>query len=121
MNTLESFPREEPRPARKGSTYQEIGNLVIYSVDPKNPPTLTPEQEERLRRLAEMPDSEIDTSDIPEVLELPKRMVDVSRIRLDADVVRWILEQVGSARWQDKLNAMLRRAMEEERAEASAS
>ena len=101
---------------RRGSTYQEIGNLVIYSVDPKNPPELTHEQEEELRRLAALPDSEIDTSDIPEVREWPQRMVDVSRIRLDAEVVRWILKQVGSEHWQDKLNAMLRRAMEEERA-----
>ena len=102
---------------RKGSTYQEIGNLVIYSVDPNNPPELTPEQKEELRVLSEMSPDEIDTSDIPEVREWPKRMVDVSRIQLDAEVVRWILKQVGAGRWQDKLNDMLRRAMREERAE----
>ena len=97
--------------------YQEFGNLVIYSVDPDNPPPLTPEQKEELRRLAEMPDSEIDTSDIPEVREWPKKMVDVSKIRIDAEVIRWILKQVPADRWQDKLNEMLRRAMREERAE----
>ena len=60
---------------------------------------------------------EIDTSDIPEVREWPKKMVDVSEIRIDAEVIRWILKQVSADRWQDKLNEMLRRAMNEERAE----
>ena len=102
-------------------TYQEFGNLVIYSVDPKNPPPLTQEQKEELAGLAGMPDSEIDFSDIPELGEWPKRMVDVSGIKIDAEVLRWILKQVGSACWQDKLNAMLRRAMQEERAESERS
>jgi len=36
---------------------------------------LTPEQVAELNRLAEMPDSDIDTSDIPEVKELPPHAV----------------------------------------------
>ena len=36
---------------------------------------LTPQQIERLNRLAEMPDSEIDTSDIPGIEELPPHAV----------------------------------------------
>lgn len=118
MSTSELSPRARRCRVKGSGTTRRTGNVVYYEVDPANPPPLTPEQETRLRRLAALPDSEIDTSDIPEVLELPQRMVDVSRIRLDAEVVRWILDQVGSARWQDKLNAMLRRAMEEERAAA---
>ena len=102
---------------KREGMYQEFGNLVIYRVDPENPPPLTAEQKEELRKLAAMPGSEIDTSDIPEVREWPKKMVDVSEIRIDAEVIRWILKQVSADRWQDKLNEMLRRAMNEERAE----
>ena len=43
------------------------GHRVIKRVvfDPENPPPLTPQQEAELEALKAMPDSEIDTSDIP--------------------------------------------------------
>ena len=39
--------------------------IVRYVIDLENPPSLTDEQKARLKALAEMPDSEIDYSDIP--------------------------------------------------------
>ena len=41
--------------------------MVYCAVDPANPPPLTAEQEEEIRRLAAMPADEIDFSDIPEL------------------------------------------------------
>ncbi len=87
----------------------------FHDVDPDNPPQLTPEQEARLRRLAEMPDSEIDFSDIPETTEEDWDKTTLESVRVDSEVVEWILRQSGPDRWEEKLNAMLRRAMEEER------
>ena len=104
--------------------------MVYYEVDPANPPSLTPEQEERLRRLAARPDSEIDTSDIPP-LEFTSGVVvrdpfvrpplksKVKEFLIDSDIIYWILKQVGDG-WQEKMNAMLRRAMREEREERRA-
>ena len=42
-----------------------MGKIVRYVIDLDNPPPLTDEQKSRLKALAEMPDSEIDYSDIP--------------------------------------------------------
>ena len=42
-----------------------MGKIVRYVIDLENPPPLTDEQKARLKALAEMPDSEIDYSDIP--------------------------------------------------------
>lgn len=103
-------------------------DLVYYDVDPANPPSLTPEQEERLRRLAARPDCEIDTSDIPP-LEFTSGVVvrdpfvrpplksKVKEFLIDSDIIYWVINQAGEG-YMDKLNAMLRRAMEEERAGA---
>lgn len=46
-------------------------DLVWHELDIDNPPPLTEAQREELRRLAELDDSEIDTSDIPEMFRDP--------------------------------------------------
>lgn len=41
-------------------------DLVTIEIDPAKPTSITAEQEARLRALAEMPEADIDLSDIPE-------------------------------------------------------
>ena len=108
------------------TTIQRTEDLVYYEVDPANPLPLTPEQEERLRRLAALPDSEIDTSDIPPLdfssgvvvrdpFVRPPTKSKVKEFLVDSDIIYWVINQAGAG-YMDKLNAMLRRAMEEEQA-----
>lgn len=118
MSLLELSPQERLHVAKKFGISEEIGNLVIYKFDPDHPTELTPEQEEEIRKLAAKPDSEIDFSDIPEMTDETWNTAILEKVRVDAAVMRWILEQAGPTGWQDKLNAMLRRAMTEELAES---
>jgi uncharacterized protein (DUF4415 family) len=82
-----------------------------------------PEMLARLKRLAAMPDSEIDYSDIPRMTEeqlgrmLPLReYLDVRHkkerltVRIDKDVVAWLRSQ-GEGGYQTRLNNVLREAM----------
>ena len=75
-----------------------------------------------------MPDSEIDTTDIPELdwsqgvvirnpWIKPPTKTRLKEFFIDSDIMYWVVKQVGNEGYQDKLNAMLRRAMDEERAE----
>jgi uncharacterized protein (DUF4415 family) len=76
------------------------------------------EARKELEALAAMPDSEIDTSDIPEIRELPCDAV-VGRfyrpkkttvtMRLDADVVAWL--KASGEGYQTRINAYLRELM----------
>lgn len=81
--------------------------------------TLTSEQLEMLRRLAAMPDDQIDTSDIPEITDSQweaarqenffrplKRPV---TIRLDADVLDWFKKHAGGKGYQTDINRALRK------------
>jgi hypothetical protein len=43
--------------------------MVTCEFDPANPPALTPAQKAELKKLAAMPDSSIDFSDIPQLDE----------------------------------------------------
>ena len=85
-------------------------------------PKPTPERLAALKRLAEMPDDQIDFSDIPETTEADwvgavrgglyrpvKRQVTA---RLDADVIAWL--KAGGQGYQTRMNAILRRAMLDE-------
>lgn len=82
-------------------------------------PPLTLAQQESLRRLAALPDSEIDTSDIPEMKDAewaaaPRRSLyrPVKRqitARIDADVLEWLRSQ--GKGYQSRINAILRREM----------
>ena len=81
-------------------------------------PKLLREARKELEALAAMPDSEIDTSDIPEIRELPSDAV-VGRfyrpkkttvtMRLDADVVAWL--KASGEGYQTRINAYLRELM----------
>lgn len=74
-------------------------------------------EEKQLADLARMPDSEIDTSDIPEVTDWSKaeigkfyRPIKQSvTVRLDKDVIAW-LKSHGPG-YQTRINELLRRVM----------
>jgi len=90
---------------------------IIYRRNPGDP--LTAAQRKNLAELAKMPDSEIDTSDIP---ELPagawknairgrfyRPIKQAVSLRLDADVIAW-LKQSGPG-YQTRANQILRHHM----------
>ncbi len=83
---------------------------------------LTPKLKRELERLAKMPDSEIDFSDIPEATEkfwknavrnpwYRPRKQQVT-LRIDADILAWLRQQ--GKGYQSRLNALLRAAMIEQ-------
>jgi uncharacterized protein (DUF4415 family) len=84
-------------------------------------PKLTTEKRKQLAKLAKMPDSQIDLSDIPEIKSLPPDAV-IARLyrprkasvtlRLDADVLAW-LKATGEG-YQTRVNAYLRRLMQKD-------
>jgi uncharacterized protein (DUF4415 family) len=86
-------------------------------------PKLTAEKRKELRKLATLPDSEIDCSDIAEIRELPSDYV-IGKfyrpkkasvtIRLDADVLAW-LKALGEG-YQTRINEYLRQMMRQSRA-----
>jgi len=81
-------------------------------------PKLTAEKRKELLRLAKMPDSRLDLSDIPEIKNIPSdavigkfyrpRKTSVT-IRLDADVLAW-LKATGEG-YQTRINTYLRQLM----------
>lgn len=90
---------------------------VSYTLD--SMPPLTATQRANLKDLAARPDSEIDTSDIPEMTDEQwksakrgafyrpvKRQITA---RLDADVLDWLKAQ--GKGYQSRMNAILRREM----------
>ena len=91
----------------------------IVSYTPETLPPLTEKQIAHLKALSARPDSEIDTSDIPELtVEQWKRGVrgrfyrPVKRqitARVDADVLEWLKSQGDG--YQSRINAILRREM----------
>ena len=82
-------------------------------------PPLTEAQRDNLKRLAAMPDNEIDTSDMPELtdaqlaeMKQPEHYRPVKKqitVRLDADVLAWL--KAGGKGYQSRMNAILRQAM----------
>ncbi len=91
--------------------------IVSYTLETL--PELTEAQIANLKALAERPDSEIDTSDIPELTaEQWKKGIrgrfyrPVKRqitARVDADVLEWLKAQ--GKGYQSRINAILRREM----------
>ena len=79
---------------------------------------LSPAQLEQLAKLADMPDDQIDTADIPEAPAenwIHARRGDLYRplkqpvtLRLDADVVSWFKEHTAGGRYQTEINRVLR-------------
>jgi uncharacterized protein (DUF4415 family) len=79
---------------------------------------MTDEQRQELRRLAQLPDEQIDTCDVPEVTDFSgsirgrffrpvKKQV---TLRIDADVLEWFRAQGG--KYQTRINAALREYVE---------
>jgi len=88
-------------------------------VDLAELPPLTPAQKAELAALSERPDSEIDTSDVP---ELPKEFWKSAKrglfyrptktsttVRIDSDVLAWL--RAPGKGYQSRINAILRREM----------
>ncbi len=96
-----------------------MNKTIRYSLDLNNLPPLTKEQQKELAALAQMPDSEIDYSDIPPLDEhfwknavqnpFYKPTKTLASIRLDSDVLTWLKSQ--GKGYQTRLNAILRAAM----------
>lgn len=97
-------------------------NLSIVRVRDNGEVGLTRKQQDEIARLRAIPDSEIDTSDIPElgpkfwknavVGKFYRPVKKPVTIRLDADVIAW-LKSAGPG-YQTKANRLLRESMLEE-------
>jgi len=80
---------------------------------------LTEAQSKQLKALEAMPDSEIDTSDIPEITNWDNAVVGKFyrpikkpvTIRLDTDVIEWFKTQNG--KYQSNINQALREYMKD--------
>lgn len=87
-------------------------------------PKLTDERRRALEKLAAQPDDTIDTSDIPELTDeqlsnavrgrFYRPMKQQITARVDADVLAWL--KADGRGYQTRLNTILRRAMQQERA-----
>ena len=96
-----------------------MSKTVRYTIDLLNPPPLSEKRKAELKALSEMPDSEIDCSDIPPldekfwrnaVLNPFFRPIKTSTsLRVDADVLAWFKSQ--GKGYQTRINAVLREAM----------
>jgi len=92
---------------------------IRYDVDLNNPPPLTENQKAELKALSEMPDSEIDYSDIPPLDDafwknavrnpFYRPTKSSTTVRLDSDVLAWLKSQ--GKGYQTRINAILREAM----------
>ena len=86
---------------------------------------LTKEQLKELKVLQEMPDEEINYSDIPPVTDWSGAVVgkfyrpvkETVTIRLDADVLDWLKQ--GGKGYQTRVNKILRAVMEQKRKKAA--
>jgi uncharacterized protein (DUF4415 family) len=96
---------------------KESTGLVIYRLDPNNPPVLTAEEQTSWEKSKAMRDEDIDLSDMPErttgwrrVSELiPSDNKSQITLRLDADVLSFFRST--GRRYQSRINAALREYM----------
>lgn len=96
-----------------------MSKIVRCEVDLNNLPPLTDEQKAELKALSDMPDSEIDDSDIPPLDDafwknavhnpFYKPTKTSTTVRVDADVLAWLKSQ--GKGYQTRINAILREAM----------
>ncbi len=97
-------------------------NIVKLTLDLKNLPPLTEQERAQLGAVAAMPDDQIDYSDAPylpdavwmkaaEQLPHPKRQI---TLRIDADVLDFFKQD--GARYQSRMNAVLRSYVEAHKA-----
>lgn len=94
-------------------------NIVKVHFDPNNPPPMTAAQMERLKKLSQMPDEEIDYSDIPYNPKLnwqhPTHFPPMTHkqstvsLQIDDDILQYF--QKSGKNWQGYLNQVLRRYM----------
>jgi uncharacterized protein (DUF4415 family) len=94
-------------------------SMVRYEIDLQNPPPLTAAQKAELKALREMPDSEIDYSDIPPLDEsfwknavrnpFYRPTKTSTTVRIDSDVLHWL--RTHGKGYQSRINAILRREM----------
>jgi uncharacterized protein (DUF4415 family) len=99
---------------------KESTGLVRFRLDPENPPTLSPEEQEAWDKLKTMRDEDIDFSDIPNqagttgwrpVSELVSaENKEQITLRLDADVLAFFRST--GRRYQSRINAALREYMQ---------
>lgn len=96
--------------------------IVQRTVDLRNLPPLTEAQRAQLKKLSEMPDGQIDYSDIPPLpddfgaraipnpfLRPPRPIKTPTTVRVDADVLAWLKSQ--GKGYQTRINAILREKM----------
>lgn len=84
--------------------------------------TITPEIAEELRQIAAMSDQDIDTSDIPEITDFTgfevgkfyRPVKQAVTVRLDADLLNWLKQ--GGKGYQSRMNAILRKEMQQQKA-----
>ncbi|WP_295399969.1 BrnA antitoxin family protein [uncultured Thiocystis sp.] len=96
-----------------------MSKIVRCEVDLNNLPPLTDEQKAELKALSDMPDSEIDDSDIPPLDDafwknavrnpFYKPTKTSTTVRVDSDVLAWLKSQ--GKGYQTRINAILREAM----------
>jgi uncharacterized protein (DUF4415 family) len=93
----------------------ENTGLVVYQLDPDNPPVLTEEERLAWESVGDLRDDEIDLSDIPEQTgKIWRRVADLVpaenkqqiTLRLDADVIAFFRST--GRRYQSRINAALR-------------
>lgn len=84
---------------------------------------LTPEMLAQLARLAAMPDEDIDLSEMPEITDwsnavrgkLYRPVKQQVTLRIDSDLIHWFkTRQDGGRGYQTRINAALRRVVEDE-------
>ena len=99
-------------------------NTVKRTLDLKKPPVLSAEQKARLDAVAAMPDDRIDTTDAPYLpdavwmkaaTELPHTKQQIT-LRIDAEVLDFFKHT--GARYQSRMNAVLRSYVEAHKAHA---
>lgn len=97
-------------------------NIVKRTLDLKKPPRLSTEQKARLVDVAAMPDEQIDYSDAPGLpdavwmkaaVELPHTKQQIT-LRIDAEVLDFFKHT--GARYQSRINAVLRSYVEAHKA-----
>ena len=93
---------------KKSTESSPPGKLRRVSGDFTKRP-LTEAEKKELAALAAMPDSEIDLSDIPEIVNFDnfRPIKKPISVRIDADVLAWLKSSPG---YQTRINGILRRA-----------
>ncbi len=90
--------------------------------NPATNPRLTPQIRAELAALERLPEDAIDLSEMPEIIDWSdavrgkfyRPVKQQVTLRLDADVLHWFKTKAGARGYQTRINAALRRVVEEE-------